>query len=216
MAVDELLDEHEQGERVREWVRQNALGVIGGIAVALVLVWGWGKWQDHLHAKRVARGEAYSAFSSAVAAGELEQARALVASSGLGEGTYGSLVALELAAAQVGANDADAAIATLSGLAGEVDPALAQVVARRLAVLLVDAGRSDEAIAALGDARDAASLEVRGDAEHAAGRLEQAREAYAAALEVLDEAAVGQRTLLEIKLTDAGGTPANEDVEQAG
>ena len=26
MAVDDLLDEHEQGERVREWIRQNALG----------------------------------------------------------------------------------------------------------------------------------------------------------------------------------------------
>ena len=36
MAVDELLDEHEQGERVRQWIRQNAIGVVGGIAVAAV------------------------------------------------------------------------------------------------------------------------------------------------------------------------------------
>lgn len=213
MAVDELLDEHEQGERVRQWIRENALGVVGGIAVALVLVYGWGRWQDHLQGKRVETGAAYATFNERVAAGDLEQARALAASAGLEEGIYASLVPLDLAAAQVGAGDTEAAIATLSG-AREADPALGPVIARRLAVLLVDAGRTDEALAALGDARDPGSLEIRGDAERVAGRLEQAREAYTAALAALDEAAP-QRGLLQIKLIDAGGTPAGDDGEQA-
>ena len=210
MAVDDLLDEHEQGERVREWIRQNALGVFAGIAVALALVYGYGKWQDHLQAERVARGEAYAAFTESVAAGDLEQARQLVESGGLGEGAYASLVALDLAAAQVQAGDQDAAIATLSGV-GDAGPALAPVVARRLAVLLIDAGRSDDALAALGNADDAASREVRGDAELAAGRTEQAREAYSAALAALDEAAVAQRSVLNMKLIDAGGMPAQSE-----
>ena len=215
MAVDELLDDHEQGERVRQWIRQNAIGVIGGIAVALVLVYGWGRWQDHLHAKRVAKGDAYAAFSERVAAGDLEAARALAASSELHEGVHASLVPLDLAAAQVGAGDTEAAIATLSGIR-DADPALAPVIARRLAVLLVDAGRHDEALAALGDARDPGSLEARGDAERAAGRLEKARDAYAAALAALDQAAAPQRGLLQIKLVDVGGTPARSDAEDAG
>lgn len=212
MAVDDLLDEHEQGERVREWIRQNALGVVAGIAVALALVYGYGKWQDHLQAQRVARGEAYAAFTQSVAAGDLEKARQLAAGDGLGEGVYASLVALDLAAAQVKAGDQEAAIATLSGVT-DAGAGLAPVIAHRLAVLLVDAGRSDEALAALGHADDAASLEVRGDAELAAGRVEKAREAYSAALAVLDEAAVAQRSVLEIKLIDAGGAPvqAEED-----
>lgn len=207
MAVDDLLDEHEQGERVREWIRQNALGVVAGIAVALALVYGYGKWQDHLQAQRAATGEAYAAFTDSVAGGDLEKARQLAASAGLGEGVYAGLVALDLAAAQVRTGDQEGAIATLSGVT-DPGPALAPVVARRLAVLLVDAGRSDEALAVLGDADDAASLDVRGDAELAAGRVEQAREAYAAALVALDEAAAGERSVLEIKLIDAGGTPA--------
>ena len=210
MAVDDLLDEHEQGERVREWIRQNALGVFAGIAVALALVYGYGKWQDHLQAQRVARGEAYAAFAESVAAGDLEKARQLAAGDGLGEGVYVVLAALDLAAAQVQAGDQEAAIATLSGVA-DAGPALAPVVARRLAVLLVDAGRSDEALAALGDAGEAATMEVRGDAELAAGRREQAREAYAAALAALDPAASGQRQVLEIKLIDAGGAPAQAE-----
>lgn len=208
MAVDELLDEHEQGERVREWIRQNALGVIGGIAVALALVYGYGKWQDHRYAQRVGAGAAYDAVAEAVAAGELDRAQTLAAEAGLDDGVYGTLVALDLAAAQVAAGDAAAAIATLEGI-GEVEPTLAPVVARRLAVLLVDEGRADEALALLGDARDAGSLEARGDAHMAAGRKDEAREAYAAALAALDAAAEGPRQLLEIKLNDAGGAPAS-------
>ena len=210
MAVDELLDEHEQGERVREWVRQNALGVFGGIAIALAVVYGYGKWEDHQLAKRVAAGEAYAQFNDSIAAGDLDAARALAEGEGFIGGVYGTLAALDLAAAQVAAGDSEAAISTLSSI-DAVEPSLASVVARRRAILLVDAGRADEALAALGDADDAGSLEVRGDAHFAAGRLEQAREAWSLALAVLDEAAATQRHLLEIKLTDAGGTPARSE-----
>jgi predicted negative regulator of RcsB-dependent stress response len=210
MAVDDLLDEHEQGERVREWIRHNAIGVIGGIAVALAVVYGYGKWQDHLQAERIVRGDTYAAINERIAAGDLDQARTLADGAGLDDGVYGALVALDLAAAQVKAGDSEAAIKTLSGI-GEIDPALAPVVARRLAVLQVDVGRPEEALATLGDAADAGSLEVRGDAEHAAGRMEAARDAYAAALAILDPAAVPQRQLLEIKLMDAGGTPVQTE-----
>ena len=33
MALDDLLDEHEQSERVRSWIRSNALGLLGGIVL---------------------------------------------------------------------------------------------------------------------------------------------------------------------------------------
>lgn len=44
MAIDDLLDEHEQGERVRTWLRDNAAGLIGGLALGLLLIWGWRWW----------------------------------------------------------------------------------------------------------------------------------------------------------------------------
>ena len=31
MAIDELLNEHEQSEQVRNWLRGNAVGLIGGV-----------------------------------------------------------------------------------------------------------------------------------------------------------------------------------------
>jgi len=45
MALDDLLDEHEQSERVRSWVRSNALGLIGGVALGLGAIAGWQWWQ---------------------------------------------------------------------------------------------------------------------------------------------------------------------------
>ena len=35
MAIDDLLDEHEQSERVRAWLRNNAAGLIGGVKVTV-------------------------------------------------------------------------------------------------------------------------------------------------------------------------------------
>ena len=37
MAIDDLLvDEHEQSERVRNWLRNNGIGIIAGIALVVV------------------------------------------------------------------------------------------------------------------------------------------------------------------------------------
>ena len=45
MAIDDLLDEHEQSEKVRTWLQKNALGLIGGVALGLGLIGGWQWWQ---------------------------------------------------------------------------------------------------------------------------------------------------------------------------
>ena len=45
MAIDELLNEHEQSEQVRNWLRGNAVGLIGGVALGLAVIAGWNWWQ---------------------------------------------------------------------------------------------------------------------------------------------------------------------------
>ena len=40
MAIDDLLDEHEQSERVRTWLRQNGAGIFGGVVLALAVIGG--------------------------------------------------------------------------------------------------------------------------------------------------------------------------------
>ena len=69
-----------------------------------------------------------------------------------------------------------------------------------------------DAIKLLADADDAVSLEARGDAHFALKQTEQARTDYAQALRQLDSAAQ-QRGLLELKLSEVGGTPDEPEVE---
>ena len=61
MAIDDIYDEHEQGERVRAWLRQNALGLLGGIGLGLALIFGWQYWQKHLGNKQVEAGNRFQA-----------------------------------------------------------------------------------------------------------------------------------------------------------
>ena len=86
------------------------------------------------------------------------------------------------------------------------------MVQQRLARLLIDAGRGEEALTLLADARDAVALEARGDAHFALDQRDQARDDYTAALRHLDSAAP-QRGLLELKLSEVGGTPDAPEVE---
>jgi predicted negative regulator of RcsB-dependent stress response len=207
MAIDELLDEHEQSERVRDWLRRNGAGIVGGVLLGLALVGGWKWWQAQQQAQRMQAGEAYESMLEQLEAGNLKQAQARTAE--LGQGAYSTLAALSLAKTQVDSGDRDAAIATLRGIDG-AEPLLSGVVDQRLARLLVDAGKHAEALQRLAGADDAASLEIRGDAQAALGKPEEARKAYTDALTRLDVAAP-QRRLIEIKLTDVGGAPAQPE-----
>lgn len=203
MALDELLDEHEQGERVRTWLKQNSFGLLGGLALGLALIWGGRWWIQEAHEKRVALGESYSSVVESLKAGDRDKARQLAGT--LAGTAYAPLVALDLAKAQVEAGEQAEAIATLRA-ADSAEPALAAVIQHRLARLLIDADKADEALALLADADDPAALETRGDARHAKGEVDQAREDYEQALRKLDPAAP-QRRLLELKLTQTGGSP---------
>ena len=211
--MDELLDEHEQGERVRAWLRNNGAALVAGVVLGLGAIFGWKWWQQEQHAARVAEAADYQAAIEPLQAGEPDAAGPLVAA--LDAAPYDTLAALHLAQAQVREGQAEAAIGTLQAVRAD-DPALAQVVELRLARLLLDAGKAEEALALLADASQPATLELRGDAEAALGRREAARAAYEQALGELEDDAP-QRQLLEIKLVAAGGTPpADTPVADAG
>ncbi len=204
MAIDDLLDEHEQSERVRTWLRNNGAGLIGGVALGLAVIFGWQWWQKDRQQKNEQANLEYRKAMTSIAGNDLKKAEAAVAALGDREGVYADLAALQLAKAQVDADQRDAAIATLRAI--QPEPALQPVVQQRLARLLIDAGKQDEALKLIGDAADTASLEIRGDALAAAGKLAEARDAYTRALTSLDVASP-QRKLVELKLTDVGGTP---------
>jgi predicted negative regulator of RcsB-dependent stress response len=210
------IDEYEQGERVRAWLRNNGSSLIGGVAIGLALLAGWQWWQGQAEKEAHEAAMEYHAFSKALEAGEdaKAQAHATVLSTQYGDLPFSALASLRTAKALQEAGKTDDALAALQAIAGPgVDPGLVALARLRAARLLVDAGKAEDALARL-DADvekhyPAVSAEVRGDAEMALGRRDAARAAYEKALASLDVAAP-TRPMVEMKLTDAGGMPSAE------
>lgn len=202
MAIDELLDEHEQSERVREWLRRNGSALILGIALGLAAIGGWQWWLRHQTNKQY---EAAANYQAAVDAIKANDKAAAGKANGLPDGMFRTLAQLELAKSQVQANQNEAAITTLRSIRSE-DPALAAIVNQRLARLLIDSRQADAALKLVANGDSLATLEVRGDAHMALGQREQARDSYNKAL-LKAEVGTPQRRVLELKLTEAGGTP---------
>src|SRR6476619_1912863 len=107
MAIDDLLDEHEQGEKVRTWLRDNGAGLIGGVVLGLALIGGWQWWQKQQGGKQIQAGEHYQAALKTIESKDLKKAAPQVADL---KGVYSTLAALELAKAQLDAGQRDAAI----------------------------------------------------------------------------------------------------------
>ncbi len=209
MAIDDLLDEHEQSERVRNWLKNNGAGLVGGVALGLAVIFGWKWWQGEQAAQAQSAHLTYRSTVASATGADLEKTRKdLSALRGSGSSTYADLAAIRLASAQVAAGKTAEAIATLRSVDSKSDPALRSLIDLRLARLLIDSGNSADALALLGNADDSAALETRGDALLASGKRDEARDAYLKALTTMDVAAP-QRRLVELKLTDVGGTPPN-------
>jgi predicted negative regulator of RcsB-dependent stress response len=192
MAIDDLLDEHEQSERVRGWLRKNGVSILAGVAIAIGGIAGWQWWQKD-HSNQLAGANVqYQAVLKHLQDKDLAQAAKGVKALDDGKANiYSDLAALQLAKAQVEA--------------GKNDPEFQPVIEQRIARLLLATGKTDDAIKALGTASDSTSLEIHGDALMAQGKRDAARQQYEKALKTLDVAAP-QRRLLETKVMDAGGT----------
>lgn len=208
MALDELLDEHEQSERVLAWLRRNAVALIGGIALGLGAIFAWNWWEGRQQSENAQAATRYQQLVDAFEAGNLSGKDQLKT---FEQPLYRTLGSLALAKAQVAQNERDAAIATLRSIDAK-DPALAAIVSERLARLLTDAGQAEAAVKLLASPSTGGALEALGDAQVALGQTARARESYTRALTQLDVNAP-QRRLVELKLTQVGGTPSKPEAK---
>ena len=211
MAIDDLLNEHEQSERVRGWIRSNAIGLVGGVGLGLGAIFGWQWWQGQQTRAQMGVNARYAEVINAYEAGDVpaDKGREAIAAIGKGNPTLGTLAALQLAKAQAESGKRDDAIATLRNLR-DVDADLRPIVRQRLARLLIDAGKAKEALPLLDDDKNPSMLDVRGDARFALGELALAQKDYLKALGLVD---VGdpEHRLLTLKLIEAGGTPPHTE-----
>lgn len=214
MAI-EILDEHEQSERVRAWLKDNGSNILTGVALGVALVAGWHWWQGTRSEHQVTAAVQFRALEDAVQAKQPDSVDAIAKSlqTGYKDTPYALLAALEAARIKLDGGDAKAALEALEQVDPSIhNPALAAVVALRAARLEMVLGepakaltrleRLDPAYATLAD-------EARADALLQLGRTDEARSAYEKALTQIDSGSP-LRATVEMKLQDLGVNPEPE------
>jgi predicted negative regulator of RcsB-dependent stress response len=210
----ELMDEHEKGERVRAWLRQNGSAIVTGVLLGLAVIVGWQWWQRSKAQHSETAATQYQALSDALERKEADTVTAVAdeLAAKYADTPYAALAQMQLADQLLAKGDKPAAAAALEKVAGLTkDAALATLANLRRARILLDGGDAAAALA-LADAQPddmfaGIAAELRGDALHALDRDEEARQAYQDALTELETGAPNRR-IVEMKLSDLGGKPA--------
>jgi predicted negative regulator of RcsB-dependent stress response len=217
MAFD-VLDEHEQGELVRKWVRENWMGIAGGVGLGLVLLFGGQQWLKHRANHNMDAATQFEALTADVTKKDFDAVKAIAAKlkSDYADTPYAVFAAMREADIAAQKGDTETAYASLDWAWQHAGiEALKATVAINLARVQLARGKAQEALDLIDklpkDAFDAVAAELRGDAFLALGRKDDARGAYADALGKLDPGAPN-RSFIEMKLSDLGAAaqPAAE------
>ncbi|MBS0516300.1 MAG: tetratricopeptide repeat protein [Proteobacteria bacterium] len=213
MAFD-VLDEHEQGELVRKWVRENWLSIVVGIGLGLVLLFGWQQWRVHRASRDMDAAVQYDALGADMTKKDYDAAKAIAAKlkSDYASTPYAVLAAMREAEIATQKGDAEGAWASLDWAWQQAgNGALKVAVGINLARVQLARGKAQEALDFIdklpANGFEATTAELRGDALTALGRKDDARRAYAEALAKLEPGAPN-RDFVEMKLSDLGAAPA--------
>ena len=210
MAFD-VLDEHEQGELVQKWLRENAMSIIIGVALGLLLIFGWQQWRGHRTAHRLDAAVQYDVFGTDLDKKDTDSAKQIAAKlqNDFADTPYATLAAMRLADEAAARGDQAAAQASLQTAYDHAGiDALKTLAGLYLARAEIAQNKAKEALEFLDKLPQAGYAamrqELRGDALAALGRKDDARTAYSDALANLDPNAAN-RAFVEMKRNDLGG-----------
>jgi len=220
--MSDLYDTHEQGERVKGWLRENGSAIVMGLVLAFGLMFGFKQWQAWQTSKRQQASAEYQVLAELINQNNMDAAVSnyQVLKSDFAKSAYTPMAALMMAKARMSAGQADLAVADLKYAMEHGRPEPLKVIAReRLARLQLSQGNADEALKLIDGAPssvgfEAQFAEIRGDVFAAKGETDRAVENYQAALEALEEG-VGNRDLLNIKLQALTASVENAALPEA-
>jgi predicted negative regulator of RcsB-dependent stress response len=212
MSFD-VLDEHEQGELVQKWLRENALSIAIGVALGLVLIFGWQQWKTHRAHHAAEAAAQYQALTDAVDAKHEDDVGKIADTlrKDFPESAYAVFAAMTQADAAARKNDLAGAASALEWAQQHAGAtSLKSLATLRLARVKLAQGDADAAIKlADGVPKDdyaALAGELRGDALAKLGHADAARTAYQDALSHLDPQAPN-RNFVQMKLDDLAAAP---------
>lgn len=202
----EVLDEHEQGELVQKWLRENAMSIAIGIALGLLLIFGWQQWKAHRQRQAADAASQYQALSDAADAKRVDDAKTIADAlrKDYPNTAYAVFAALREAGIAADKGDLKQAATELEWARDHASlPALKALAGIRLARVQLGQGDADAALKTVDalpkDDYTAIAGDLRGDILAKLGRIDDARAAYQDALAKLDPQDPG-RDYVQMKL----------------
>lgn len=200
----ELYDsEEQQVEAIKDWWKENGKAVVLGVVVGLGGLFGWRYYQDSTIAAQEQASAQYMKVVEAVAVnGDKANADVQGFIDANKDTEYAVLAALQLAKAQVEANDLDAALTQLKwAQSNTTDAAMSPLVTFRVARVLAAKGDTTAARTELDKIKEESWIgrvaELRGDIAISEGDNDAAYIAYTEAQQAADASQV-----LQVKLDD--------------
>lgn len=224
MAFDELMSDDETAEQLRAWWRNNWAWLLSGIALGLVILFGWMYWTKQQTVGAEQAAQIYRQLVAASDRNDFPTMERLHEQLGKDHDStpYADQASLLLARMYVETGEYDKAVAQLRDvMTNAKDNELAAIAKLRLARVLIQQDKPDDALALLTAGAGAFSgfeQEIRGDALVAKGDLEGARAAYASALTAQAGLAGADQELIRLKMQDlqAEAAPATPSVPTTG
>jgi len=205
--MSDLYDTHEQGERVKNWLRENGGAIVMGLVIAFGLMFGFKQWLAWETGKRQQASAEYQVMLSFIEEGNMDAAvpNFEVLKSEFPKSSYTSMASMMMAKARLSTGQHDLAATALTHAMNNAEPPPVRIIAReRLARIKLDQGDTDAAMELLDSAPSEVGFEslfaeIRGDIYLAKGATELALQSYQASLDALEEG-IGNREILTIKL----------------
>jgi predicted negative regulator of RcsB-dependent stress response len=206
----EVLDEHEQGELVQKWLRENVLTILVGVGLGLVLIFAWQQWHSHRARHDLDASTQFDVLSGDADKKDYDAVKQIAAKlkTDYADTPYAVFAAMREADLAVARADLDGAHASLDWAYQHAGiDALKALAGLRLARVELGQAKPQDAFDLLGklpaSAYTAQIGELRGDALVALNRKDDARAAYNDALANLDPNAPN-RAFVQMKLNDLG------------
>lgn len=222
--MEEYRTEEEQVQALGRWWKENGWSTVAVVVIALAGGFGWQAWQGNEKRQQEQASDMYQALlrtidtqepsvASPVASDLAEQLK-----SEFGSSTYAQFAALHLAALAVNEGKLPDAQAQLRWVLAKAEKGsdIAQVAQLRLARVLAASGETDQALAILAeagpDSYSASYAAAQGDILLAAGRHDEARDAYSRAVAMAGAAGDGLNLpALAQKLQSLTAVPVTND-----
>lgn len=187
------LEEQEQVDAIKAWWKQHGNNVIMALVVFVAVVTGIQGWRYYQNRQAQQAAELYDVLQNVVQSNDKHKIRDAAGQlmDKYPRTPYAARAALISARANYESGDAKSAKAQLQWVMDNAKEDALQDVARlRLAGIMLDEKNMDEALklvsAKHGDAYDGLYADLKGDVLTAQGKLDEARKAYAVALEKTD------------------------------